>query len=56
MLLVVRLVSVGQGKNLQVCQQRIGLLQLNVELCNISYSFPQNDLMSYSILCSNTEI
>jgi len=56
MILVVRLVGEGQGKNLDVSHQGIGLLLLYVELCYNSHSFPQNDLISYSILFSNREI
>jgi len=56
MLLVVRLVKVGQGRNLAVCHQGIRLKLLYVELCYNSHSFSQNGLSSYSILSSNTEI
>ena len=40
MLLVVRLVSVGQGKDQGVCHQGIRLQQLYVELCYISHRAP----------------
>jgi len=56
MLFVVRLVSVGQGSNLEVCHRGIRLQLLYAELCYISHSFSQNGLSSYSILSSNTEI
>ena len=44
MLLVVHLVSVGQGGNLAVCRQGIRLQLLYVELCYNSHSFSQNGL------------
>ena len=54
--LVVRLFSVGEERNLAVCHQGIHLHLLHVELCQISHSFSQNGLSSYSILSPNTEI
>jgi len=54
--LVVRLVSVGQERNLAVCHQGIRLQLLYTELYCISHSLSQNGLSSQSILSSKAEI